>query len=165
MSGPSQFAPTQPRPIAVNKEYYRIIKTDERTLDRFYPYNNRYMQGEPQYAWEPTHHEPTPVTTSGMAPEDTHRNIFPPPDGCIRPSDSLLLPPSQSSREKPDRVKRPRRRADQVERVYRCNWPDCDKAYGALNHLNTHVRNAEHGAKRVPRGSVHSYSLLTLRVC
>jgi hypothetical protein len=38
--------------------------------------------------------------------------------------------------------------------LYTCSWPGCDKAYGALNHLNTHVRNAEHGPKREPKGTI-----------
>jgi hypothetical protein len=35
--------------------------------------------------------------------------------------------------------KRPRRRYDEIERLYECNWPGCSKSYGTLNHLNAHV--------------------------
>ncbi|KAF7308856.1 C2H2-type domain-containing protein [Mycena kentingensis (nom. inval.)] len=46
--------------------------------------------------------------------------------------------------------KRPRRRYDEIERLYHCSWPDCNKAYGTLNHLNAHVQMQKHGAKRSP---------------
>jgi len=48
--------------------------------------------------------------------------------------------------------KRPRRRYDEIERLYACSWPDCNKAYGTLNHLNAHVSMQRHGAKRSPAG-------------
>lgn len=48
--------------------------------------------------------------------------------------------------------KRPRRRYDEIERLYQCSWPDCTKAYGTLNHLNAHVTMQKHGAKRTPSG-------------
>ncbi|KIJ65616.1 hypothetical protein HYDPIDRAFT_27617 [Hydnomerulius pinastri MD-312] len=46
--------------------------------------------------------------------------------------------------------KRPRRRYDEIERLYQCSWPDCTKSYGTLNHLNAHVTMQKHGAKRSP---------------
>ncbi|KAL1747611.1 hypothetical protein HDZ31DRAFT_61088 [Schizophyllum fasciatum] len=46
--------------------------------------------------------------------------------------------------------KRPRRRYDEIERLYQCSWKDCTKAYGTLNHLNAHVTMQKHGAKRSP---------------
>ncbi|GJJ10995.1 hypothetical protein Clacol_005224 [Clathrus columnatus] len=46
--------------------------------------------------------------------------------------------------------KRPRRRYDEIERLYACSWPDCTKAYGTLNHLNAHVSMQRHGSKRSP---------------
>ncbi|KAI9269789.1 hypothetical protein BY458DRAFT_436468 [Sporodiniella umbellata] len=46
--------------------------------------------------------------------------------------------------------KRPRRRYDEIERLYHCNWPECNKAYGTLNHLNAHVSMQKHGPKRNP---------------
>ncbi|KAJ3798509.1 Zn finger family DNA binding protein [Lentinula aff. detonsa] len=46
--------------------------------------------------------------------------------------------------------KRPRRRYDEIERLYQCSWPDCNKAYGTLNHLNAHVTMQKHGPKRSP---------------
>lgn len=46
--------------------------------------------------------------------------------------------------------KRPRRRYDEIERHYACNFPSCTKAYGTLNHLNAHVQMQKHGNKRHP---------------
>ena len=48
--------------------------------------------------------------------------------------------------------KRPRRRYDEIERLYQCSWPDCNKSYGTLNHLNAHVTMQKHGVKRSPNG-------------
>lgn len=46
--------------------------------------------------------------------------------------------------------KRPRRRYDEIERLYACSWPGCPKSYGTLNHLNAHVAMQKHGPKRSP---------------
>lgn len=46
--------------------------------------------------------------------------------------------------------KRSRRRYDEIERIYACDWRGCDKAYGTLNHLNAHVAMQKHGPKRLP---------------
>ncbi|ORY06984.1 hypothetical protein K493DRAFT_199046, partial [Basidiobolus meristosporus CBS 931.73] len=46
--------------------------------------------------------------------------------------------------------KRPRRRFDEIERLYACSWPGCSKSYGTLNHLNAHVTMQKHGSKRQP---------------
>lgn len=46
--------------------------------------------------------------------------------------------------------KRPRRKFEEITRNYVCNWPDCTKAYGTLNHLNAHVTMQKHGPKRTP---------------
>ncbi|PLW30708.1 hypothetical protein PCANC_24682 [Puccinia coronata f. sp. avenae] len=47
--------------------------------------------------------------------------------------------------------KRARRRFDEVERLYDCNYPGCTKAYGTLNHLNAHISMQKHGPKRLPQ--------------
>ncbi|ESA43148.1 hypothetical protein NCU07846 [Neurospora crassa OR74A] len=46
--------------------------------------------------------------------------------------------------------KRPRRRFEEIERMYKCGWNGCEKAYGTLNHLNAHVTMQSHGTKRTP---------------
>ncbi|GMG30292.1 unnamed protein product [Ambrosiozyma monospora] len=46
--------------------------------------------------------------------------------------------------------KRKRKKSHEVERLYHCNFKDCKKAYGTLNHLNSHVVLQNHGPKRLP---------------
>ncbi|KAF2225598.1 hypothetical protein BDZ85DRAFT_257763 [Elsinoe ampelina] len=59
--------------------------------------------------------------------------------------------------------KRPRRRYEEIERMYKCGWQGCEKAYGTLNHLNAHVTMQSHGTKRTPEGtSLHSLSFHAL---
>jgi hypothetical protein len=48
--------------------------------------------------------------------------------------------------------KRPRRRYEEIERMYKCGHNGCEKAYGTLNHLNAHVTMQSHGQKRTPEG-------------
>jgi len=52
--------------------------------------------------------------------------------------------------------KRPRRRYEEIERMYKCGWNGCEKAYGTLNHLNAHVTMQSHGQKRTPEGMFSS---------
>ena len=52
--------------------------------------------------------------------------------------------------------KRPRRRYDEIERLYQCSFSGCTKAYGTLNHLNAHVSMQRHGQKRHPSGKLGS---------
>lgn len=47
------------------------------------------------------------------------------------------------------RRKRPRRKFTEIQRLYTCNFENCDKAYGTLHHLNTHVQIHNHGPKRM----------------
>ncbi|CAO3594022.1 unnamed protein product [Absidia cylindrospora] len=49
-----------------------------------------------------------------------------------------------------DQKKRPRRRYDEIERLYHCTFSGCKKSYGTLNHLNSHVLMQSHGPKRHP---------------
>lgn len=52
--------------------------------------------------------------------------------------------------------KRPRRRYEEIERMYKCGWNGCEKAYGTLNHLNAHVTMQAHGVKRTPEGTCNA---------
>ena len=59
--------------------------------------------------------------------------------------------------------KRPRRRYDEIERIYTCDYPGCEKAYGTLNHLNSHKTMQKHGPKSTPaRSSFRSPSFIAL---
>lgn len=117
-----------------------------------YPYHERLVQGEPNGRLP----SPAHVVTS-IAPQDMHRTPYMPPHVY---RGSGLSSQRRPTRGETEYIKRPRRRAEEVERLYACNYLGCDKAYGALNHLNTHVRNAEHGPKREPKGMIISGSYL-----
>ena len=52
--------------------------------------------------------------------------------------------------------KRARRRPNEIDRLYKCGFKNCEKAYGWLNHLNTHVAWHDHGPKRLPSGQLSS---------
>lgn len=47
-------------------------------------------------------------------------------------------------------TKRPRRKFEEIERLYTCDYSGCDKAYGTLNHLNSHKTMQKHGPKSSP---------------
>jgi hypothetical protein len=120
-----------------------------------YPYHERFVQGEPNGPLP----QPAHLITS-IAPQDIYTTPYLPPNlvrGSSFSGQGGNKPPQGDERY----VKRPRRRAEEVERFYACNYPGCDKAYGALNHLNTHVRNANHGPKREPKGTTYRVPYLT----
>jgi len=55
--------------------------------------------------------------------------------------------------------KRPRRRFEEIDRMYKCGFQGCEKAYGTLNHLNAHVTMQSHGTKRCPEGKRIPFSV------
>ena len=64
---------------------------------------------------------------------DSDSSPKPPPRYAIRhvPQSSILI--TDGTRLNPSqRARRPRRKADQVERLYRCTWEGCEKSYGTL---------------------------------
>jgi hypothetical protein len=67
-----------------------------------------------------------------------------PHDASVSKTYSFVALPGNAVR------KRPRRRYDEIERLYQCSWPDCTKRYGTLNHLNAHIVMQRHGSKRNP---------------
>ncbi|KAG9248637.1 hypothetical protein BJ878DRAFT_487159 [Calycina marina] len=44
--------------------------------------------------------------------------------------------------------KRYRRRVDEIEGNFKCTWPGCDKAYGSVSTLSTHIEQQSHGERR-----------------
>ena len=72
-----------------------------------------------------------------------------PPDSSVSKTYSFVSLPGNAVR------KRPRRRYDEIERLYHCSWTDCTKSYGTLNHLNAHIVMQRHGNKRTPSGEIH----------
>ena len=72
-----------------------------------------------------------------------------PPDPSVSKTYSFVSLPGNAVR------KRPRRRYDEIERLYHCSWTGCTKSYGTLNHLNAHIVMQRHGSKRTPAGEIH----------
>ncbi|KAI9692068.1 MAG: hypothetical protein M1820_009535 [Bogoriella megaspora] len=85
-----------------------------------------------------------PVTTAGGAP--AMASAPRPPAGGHPLSTVYSFVPIPGAQQH----KRPRRRYEEIERMYKCGWNGCEKAYGTLNHLNAHVTMQSHGAKRTP---------------
>ena len=48
----------------------------------------------------------------------------------------------------PKKVRRFRRRYNQIVRKYSCTYAGCNKSYGSLNHLNTHIVTKKHGHRK-----------------
>jgi hypothetical protein len=122
--------------------------------DVFHHYEYRDVHGEPFHPL-PQHgySRPTEPIIMSISPSEIHHNHYLSNSARGRHTGNILFGERRGSRRNDSTyVKRPRRRAEEVERLYTCSWPGCDKSYGALNHLNTHVRNAEHGPKREPKG-------------
>eukprot|EP00834_Sanchytrium_tribonematis_P002464 NODE_76_length_23837_cov_1.242396.p14 type:complete len:182 gc:universal NODE_76_length_23837_cov_1.242396:13755-13210(-) len=47
-----------------------------------------------------------------------------------------------------DFSKRHRRKFTEIERIYDCDFPGCDKSYESISHLNTHREKKKHGEKK-----------------
>ncbi|KAH9042324.1 hypothetical protein EDB84DRAFT_1559499 [Lactarius hengduanensis] len=82
-----------------------------------------------------------PIARS-VASEEEHDSS--PPDPSVSKTYSFVSLPGNAVR------KRPRRRYDEIERLYHCSWTGCTKSYGTLNHLNAHIVMQRHGNKRTP---------------
>lgn len=93
-------------------------------------------QGMPGYG-----HVPPPVSQAPMVSPTTR-----PPGGGHPLSTVYSFVPIPGTHQQ----KRPRRRYEEIERMYKCGWNGCEKAYGTLNHLNAHVTMQSHGPKRTP---------------
>ncbi|KAK0202699.1 Zn finger family DNA binding protein [Desarmillaria ectypa] len=97
----------------------------------------------------------TSTSSTPLARTSTHTELVIPPQGVHQ---SPTSPHDSDASKRYSFValagnavkKRPRRRYDEIERLYQCTWPDCNKAYGTLNHLNAHVTMQKHGPKRSP---------------
>ncbi|KIJ56984.1 hypothetical protein M422DRAFT_23118 [Sphaerobolus stellatus SS14] len=84
---------------------------------------------------------PDPQTASQAMVKISITETFPVPMRV-----KIVPPPDPNA--PPGSRKRTRRKHDEIERLYACTWPDCTKAYGTLNHLNTHIGTRKHGPKK-----------------
>jgi hypothetical protein len=124
-----------------------------------HPGGPMYAQPRPDwagYGQQPHHGMPAPYQTTGVSTPTSAA-----PAGA-RPGQHPLsqvysfvpIPGAQQH-------KRPRRRYEEIERMYKCGWNGCEKAYGTLNHLNAHVTMQSHGQKRTPEGMFNSYIVIS----
>jgi len=103
--------------------------------------------------------------TSGAGASNAMAHVQRPPAVGIAPQQPVYAYPNVSQGGHPlstvysfvpipgaQQHKRPRRRYEEIERMYKCGWNGCEKAYGTLNHLNAHVTMQSHGTKRTPEG-------------
>ncbi|KAJ5907583.1 hypothetical protein N7495_000265 [Penicillium taxi] len=103
------------------------------------PHQMYGARGDWPHTYAPHHPLPNPYT-----PAATVSSASPVALAGFRPVYSFVpIPGAQQN-------KRPRRRYEEIERMYKCGWNGCEKAYGTLNHLNAHVTMQSHGAKRTP---------------
>jgi len=98
-----------------------------------------------QYS-QPMQYGHSPATSGGAAPGMVAHHIPRPPPGGHPLSTVYSFVPIPGAQQH----KRPRRRYEEIERMYKCGWNGCEKAYGTLNHLNAHVTMQSHGSKRTP---------------
>jgi hypothetical protein len=110
-----------------------------------HPGGPMYAQPRPDwagYGQQPHHGMPAPYQTTGVSTPTSAA-----PAGA-RPGQVYSFVPIPGAQQH----KRPRRRYEEIERMYKCGWNGCEKAYGTLNHLNAHVTMQSHGQKRTPEG-------------
>jgi hypothetical protein len=106
-----------------------------------HPSGGMYAQPRPDWGGYGQHGAP-PLTPGH--PVYAHSPASAPPQQ--RPSQVYSFVPIPGAQQH----KRPRRRYEEIERMYKCGWNGCEKAYGTLNHLNAHVTMQSHGPKRTP---------------
>lgn len=126
--------------------------------------------GRPEWAGQyqqPMAYGHSPATTAGAAPNmAAHAIPRPPAVGTSVGAAPVMYYPNVMQGGHPlstvysfvpipgaQQHKRPRRRYEEIERMYKCGWNGCEKAYGTLNHLNAHVTMQSHGTKRTPEGT------------
>ncbi|KAJ0351281.1 hypothetical protein KNSL1_003419 [Colletotrichum chrysophilum] len=109
--------------------------------DMSHSYQHPYAQPRPDWTGY-GQHSAGPLTPANHVFPPTPSSA--PPQG--RPNQVYSFVPIPGAQQH----KRPRRRYEEIERMYKCGWNGCEKAYGTLNHLNAHVTMQSHGQKRTP---------------
>ncbi|ODO06053.1 hypothetical protein L198_01282 [Cryptococcus wingfieldii CBS 7118] len=92
---------------------------------------------------------PHPMLKSDLAPSD-QMGYMSLSSGVLPPTSLPSAGGGGGSSGSGQPRKRPRRRYEEIERLYHCGWNGCEKSYGTLNHLNAHVMMQKHGEKRLP---------------
>lgn len=96
------------------------------------------------------------VPSSSTENTNNLQTFFNPSIQPINPSTQQFVDFNQQKLEDPHKIysfvpldvnsqqKRPRKKFNEVERLYQCTYLNCTKAYGTLNHLNAHVTMQGH---------------------
>lgn len=95
------------------------------------PFEQLQQQQQQYHNYQPIHHHQPPQQQ--QQPTHHHQQHFQHLQQATQP-----------------KKKRPRRKANEMERLYACNYKSCKNSYGTLNHLNAHITFKRHGPKRKP---------------
>lgn len=118
---PSQAYPKQ--------QVFTQHKSDSQSLDN----NSSTFYQSPDM--DIYHHQPQPQPPSSTT-------YYPPSSSLLEQDEHRIY--SFMPLESVFQQKRPRRKFNEIERLYQCNYYNCTKAYGTLNHLNAHISMQEH---------------------
>jgi len=150
-------------PVSSRPAYAVHSRTDSNASSTDY----RSQQAHDDAFSDPSNNSPRPSTGSAGVVDSNVQVQSLSPHSSVSPdmsTQTLSKDQNPSSPSNPNKTyafvslpgttirKRPRRRYDEIERLYHCSWPDCTKAYGTLNHLNAHVVMQKHGPRRLPSG-------------
>ncbi|CEJ90602.1 Putative Transcriptional regulator [[Torrubiella] hemipterigena] len=133
---PSIAAPSPTYPYGQHSPY-----APNPDMSHGYPHPSGGMYGQPRPEWGAYGQHGPPMTPGG---HPVYAQGGQPPQQ--RPSQVYSFVPIPGAQQH----KRPRRRYEEIERMYKCGFQGCEKAYGTLNHLNAHVTMQSHGQKRTP---------------
>ncbi|CAD6501802.1 BgTH12-02048 [Blumeria graminis f. sp. triticale] len=105
-----------------------------------HPSGSMYTQPRPDWAGYAGHQNHTQHTMPGSYSVTGPQTPSAPVTTGARPGQVYSFVPIPGAQQH----KRPRRRYEEIERMYKCGWNGCEKAYGTLNHLNAHVTMQSH---------------------
>ncbi|KAM3514507.1 hypothetical protein MY11210_001850 [Beauveria gryllotalpidicola] len=132
----------QPSPTYPYAQHSPYAPNPDMAHSYSHPNSNMYAQPRPEWGGYTAQHAAPPLTPGhqvyGQSPASAPQQQ--------RPSQVYSFVPIPGAQQH----KRPRRRYEEIERMYKCGWNGCEKAYGTLNHLNAHVTMQSHGQKRTP---------------
>merc|ERR1712000_645328 len=137
----SQFTHAPPHPGAVGTMAQPTNPSISQASPTYPPYSPYTQDGNMQHAYQPQHGMPAPYPHPGTGVQGPPQTSATSRTGQVY--SFVPIPGAQQH-------KRPRRRYEEIERMYKCGWNGCEKAYGTLNHLNAHVTMQSHGQKRTP---------------
>ncbi|CAK7203931.1 C2H2 finger domain transcription factor con7 [Sporothrix eucalyptigena] len=130
-----------PSPTYGQHQQYSPYGAPSQDMQHGYPHSGGlYTQARPD--WASYGNQATPITPGHHVFPQAPNSAPPQP----RPTQVYSFVPIPGAQQH----KRPRRRYEEIERMYKCGWNGCEKAYGTLNHLNAHVTMQSHGQKRTP---------------